>query len=261
MTPGPLFVSVFLATTVEAVEATTIVLAAGIARDWRSAMRGTVAALVALAVMVAALSPVLSAIPLRAIRLVIGAALLWFGLKWLRKGVQRAAGTRALHDEAAAYQRELASAREAGEQRWWLDTDRYAFVLSFQGVFLEGLEIVFIVLTLGSNAHRTGLAAVAAGAAVGVVALAGLAVRAPLARVPENTMKLLVGVMLTSFGLLWFVEGTGAQWPGDDAALAVIAPGIAVLTIASIGALRYRRARSAIDVAPLESSNPRISPS
>lgn len=261
MSASALFIAVFLATLVEAVEATTIVLAAGVARDWRSSLTGAVSAVLALAIAVAALGPAISAIPLRAVRIVVGAALLLFGLKWLRKAVLRASGYKALHDEAAIYQRTLEDAQDAAQQRWWLDTDRYAFGLSFQGVFLEGVEIVFIIVTVGGNAHRIPLAAIAAGCAVVVVSLAGVAVRAPMAKVPENTLKLIVGVMLTSFGLFWIVEGAGAHWPGDDAALLVIVPAIAAVALGAAAVLRYRRARSASDVAPLDSSNALIKPS
>lgn len=241
MSAGALFIAVFLATSVEAVEATTIVLAAGAARDWRSSLRGALVALLVLAAVVGALGPAIEAVPLRVLRIVIGVALLAFGLKWLRKAVRRAAGSLALHDEAAIYQRELLQAAEASDRRLWLHTDRYAFSLSFHGVLLEGVEIVFIVLTLGGNAHRIPLAGLSAGVAVVVVALTGLAVRAPLARVPENSMKFVVGVMLTSFGLFWVVEGAGAHWPGSDAALLVVIPAVALLALGAVAVVRARR--------------------
>src|SRR5262249_23550667 len=138
-----------------------------------------------------------------ALRLVVGALLLVFGLQWLRKAILRASGHKDLHDEDAIYSKQLAAAQAAAEGRLWLAPEGYAFTLSFKGVLLEGLEVVFIALTFGSNARDIPLAAVAALAAVVVVALAGLAVRAPLARVPENTMKFVVGVMLTAFGTFW----------------------------------------------------------
>jgi uncharacterized membrane protein len=230
---GALFLAVFLACAVEAVEATTIVLAAGTARDWRSALTGTGAALCTLGVIVAVLGPAVSAIPLHALRLVVGALLLVFGLQWLRKAILRASGHKALHDEDKIYAEQLALAKSQAAQSGKLIRvpDWYGFTLSFKGVLLEGLEVVFIVLTFGSNAHDVGLAAIAAVCAVALVAVAGAAVRAPLARVPENTLKFIVGIMLTSFGLLWGAEGAGASWPGSDAALLVLIPAVALFAL------------------------------
>jgi uncharacterized membrane protein len=231
-----LFLAVFLACAVEAVEATTIVLAAGTARHWRSALTGTGAALVALAAIVAVLGPAVSAIPLHALRLVVGALLLVFGLQWLRKAILRASGHKALHDEDKLYAEHLAEAqaREAAPAaggRGPLVRDWYAFTLAFKGVLLEGLEVVFIVLTFGSNQHQIGLAVIAAACAVLLIAGVGAAIRAPLARVPENTLKFVVGIMLTSFGMLWGAEGAGAKWPGSDAALLVLIPATALLAL------------------------------
>lgn len=241
---GALFVAVFLACAVEAVEATTIVLAAGTARDWRSALTGVGAGLVVLAAVVAALGPGLTAIPLHYLRLVVGGLLLVFGLQWLRKAVLRASGYKALHDEAAIYLREVAAAESAAQERRGMVDDWYAFTLSFKGVVLEGLEVAFIALTFGSNQRNVPLAAVAAVAAVVVVAVAGFAVRAPLARVPENTMKFVVGVMLTSFGMFWGAEGAGASWPGSDAALLVVVPAVAAYSLLLVAWLRRRREAS-----------------
>jgi uncharacterized membrane protein len=241
-----LFVAVFLACAVEGVEATTIVLAAGTARDWRSAGAGTLAALAALGVVVAALGPAVSALPLTGLRLVIGALLLVFGLQWLRKAILRASGFKALHDEDAIYRRQLAEAQAgaqtgasaAGRAAGRLRVDGYGFTLAFKGVLLEGLEVVVIVLTFGAGQHQLGLAAVAAACAVLLVAAAGAAVRAPLARVPENTLKFVVGIMLTAFGLFWGAEGAGAHWPGSDAALLVLVPVVALWALALTGVLR-----------------------
>ncbi len=246
MSAGALFVAVFLACAVEAVEATTIVLAAGTARHWRSALSGLGAGLIVLALVVAALGPAVSAIPLRSLRLVVGGLLLVFGLQWLRKAVLRASGHKALHDEAQIYLREVAAAEAATPQRRGIVADWYAFTLSFKGVVLEGLEVAFIALTFGSNQHNIPLAALAAVSAVVVVAAAGIAARAPLARVPENTMKFVVGVMLTSFGMFWGAEGAGAVWPGADAALLVLVPAVAAFGMALTVVLR----RSASDPAP-----------
>lgn len=238
MGAGALFIAVFLACAVEAVEATTIVLAAGTSRDWRSANVGILAGLALLAVITAALGPAVSALPIGALRLFVGAFLLVFGLQWLRKAILRASGHKSLHDEAAIYAKQVSAAQSAPRRGAGLVTDLYAFTLSFKGVLLEGLEVVFIVLTFGSNAHKIPLAALAAAIAVVLVAMAGVAVRAPLARVPENTMKFVVGVLLTSFGVFWGGEGAGANWPGKDAALLVIIPGIAAFALALVAALR-----------------------
>ena len=250
MTTGALFLAVFLACVVEAVEATTIVLAAGTARDWRSALQGVGAGLVVLAVIVAALGPAVSAIPLGGLRLVVGAILLIFGLQWLRKAILRASGYKALHDEDLIFQTQLAAAQGADTQSRRGVSDWYAFTLSFKGVVLEGLEVAFIALTFGSNQHDIPLASVAAIAAVLVVAVAGFAVRAPLARVPENTMKFIVGIMLTSFGMFWGAEGAHAHWPGSDAALLVLIPGIAVLALGMVAALRRRLPEPALSASP-----------
>jgi uncharacterized membrane protein len=231
-----LAVSVFLACAVEAVEALTIVLAVGVTRSWSSALTGVGAATAALAVIVAALGPALSSLPINAIRLVVGALLLVFGLQWLRKAMLRWAGLKALHDEAQTFAEESESARAAGQAGHGFDG--YSFTIAFKGVLLEGLEVAFIVLTFGTNQHQIGLAAVAAGAAVAAVVLAGVAARAPLARVPENTMKSAVGVMLTSFGMFWGAEGAGASWPGGDAALLVLIPGIGLAAGAMVLWLR-----------------------
>jgi uncharacterized membrane protein len=233
-----LFIAVFLACAVEAVEATTIVLAAGTARDWRSAGTGTIAALALLAVIVAVAGPAVSHIPLRGLRVVVGALLLVFGLQWLRKAILRASGHKALHDEQKLFAEHVREAAGQQHRRSFLAPDWYGFTLAFKGVLLEGLEVVFIVLTFGSNARDVGLAAIAAGCAIALVAGAGFAAKAPLARVPENTMKFVVGIMLTSFGVFWGGEGAGANWPGSDAALLVIVPAIALFGVGLTALLR-----------------------
>jgi len=240
-----LAVSVFLACAVEAVEALTIVLAVGYTRSWRSSFIGVGAAVVVLAALTAALGPALTALPINVLRVVVGALLLIFGLQWLRKAILRAAGLKALHDEREAYQRELSAAREQGVVREGFDA--YSFTIAFKGVLLEGLEVVFIVLTFGANQHDVGLAAAAAGVAVLAVVLAGVAVHAPLARVPENTMKFAVGVMLTSYGSFWGAEGAGAHWPGGDAALLVIVPLTLVVAVAMAAVVRRRVTSTARD--------------
>ena len=241
-----LFLAVFLACVVEAVEALTIVLAVGTVREWRSTGIGLGTALVTLAVVVAVLGPALVVIPLNALRLVVGGLLLIFGLQWLRKAVLRASGHKALHDEDAIFTRQRAAAQAAGTQRRGVVSDWYAFTVSFKGVLLEGLEVVFIALTFGSNQHDIPLAAIAAVAAVVVVAVAGVAVRAPLARVPENTLKFVVGVMLTGFGLFWGVEGAGGTWPGSEAALLAVLPAVAILALGLVAVLRVQPSREAV---------------
>lgn len=236
-----LAISVFLACAVEAVEALTIVMAVGNTRSWPSALSGAAAAAVLLAAIVAVLGAALASLPIDDLRLVIGALLLLFGLQWLRKAVLRAAGRKALHDELSAYEHELEAAHE--QARAAGSWDAYSFAVALKGVFLEGMEVAVIVVTFGANQHRTALAAAAAAAAVIVVIAAGLAVRAPLARVPENTMKFAVGVMLSTYGVFWIGEGAGVRWPGGDAMLLAIALAIlaaAILAVRSMRALAPR---------------------
>jgi uncharacterized membrane protein len=215
-----LAISVFLACAVEAVEAFTIVLAVGSTRKWSSALLGVGAATVALGVLIAALGPALTVLPIEVLRVVVGGLLLVFGLQWLRKAILRAGGAKALHDEAAAFEQETDAARRAALEE---GLDSYSFAISFKAVLLEGLEVAFIVLTFGANQGDVPLAALAATLAVVAVIAAGLVARAPLARVPENSMKFAVGVLLTTFGIFWGAEGAGASWPGGDAALPVLA--------------------------------------
>jgi len=239
-----LVLAAFLASSVEMVEALTIVLAVGVTRGWRSTLIGVAAATVALAAVVAVFGPALTVIPIDTLRLVVGALLLVFGLQWLRKAILRAAGFTALHDEGAIFSRETEEARGAvREERAGLDW--YSFTLAFKGVFLEGLEVAFIVVTFGSTQGSIPLAAVGAGGAVVLVGGVGALLRTPLTRVPENTMKFAVGVMLTAFGTFWGAEGAGAHWPGSDSALLVIVPAIAAFALALVALLRRMPARSA----------------
>jgi uncharacterized membrane protein len=242
MTTGDAFLllSSFLACGVEMVEALTIVLAAGLARGWRSALLGLGAATVVLAVTVAVLGPALTVIPLQVLRLVVGALLLVFGLQWLRKAILRASGFKALHDEDAIFARELADARGAVQVEH-AGVDWYGFTLSFKGVLLEGLEVVFIVLTFGSAQGSIPLATAGAACALVLVAGVGIAVRAPLARVPENALKFAVGAMLTTFGIFWSVEGAGADWPGSDAAILGILGFVLLTSFVLVRLLRRER--------------------
>jgi uncharacterized membrane protein len=192
--------------------------------------------LVALAAVTAALGPALTTLPINVLRGVVGGLLLVFGLQWLRKAILRASGLKALHDEDAAFAEEMEAAREAGGVEAGLDG--YSFLVSFKGTFLEGLEVVFIALTFGSNQKDVPLAAAAALAAVLVVTAVGASLRAPLARVPENSLKFVVGVMLTSFGVFWGGEGVHAHWPGGETALLVIVPGVLLFALANVWLLR-----------------------
>ena len=235
-----LFLAVFAACVVESVEALTIVLAVGLTRGWRATARGVAAGLLVLALMVAALGPALTVMPINGLRLIVGGLLLVFGLGWLRKSILRASGFKALHDEDAIYARSRAAAEQADLTSGGVMIDAYAFTLAFKGVLLEGLEVAFIVLTFGANQHNIPLAVVGAAAAVAVVTAAGVAARAPLARVPENTLKFVVGVLLTSFGTFWGVEGAGARWPGSDLALVGVIAAVLAFALAAVTVLRRR---------------------
>jgi uncharacterized membrane protein len=173
---------------------------------------------------------------------VVGALLLVFGLQWLRKAILRASGYKALHDEDAIFARELREA-ESAPQDERIGVDWYGFTLSFKGVFLEGLEVAFIVLTFGSTQGSIPLAAAGAFVAIILVALVGVLARAPLARVPENTMKFAVGIMLTTFGIFWSAEGAGVDWPGGDVAILGVLAFVILWSLLLVSLLRQRRAR------------------
>ena len=251
-----LVLTVFIACAVEAVEALTIILAAGLTREWRSTFQGMAVALVVLAVVVAAVGPALTLFPIGALRLIVGALLAVFGMMWLRKAILRFSGYKGLHDEAGIYQRQVAAARAAEASGRHGVRDWYAFTLAFKGVLLEGLEVVFIVITFGDNQGNIGLAALGAAAAVLVIAAVGVSARAPLARVPENTMKWVVGIMLTSFGTFWGAEGAGVKWPGNDAALLGVIPFIALATIGYAVALRRAREAALASAAVAAATGP-----
>lgn len=219
-----LVVAVFLASAVEMIEALTIVVAVGVTRGWRTALTGALVAVGVLGCLVAAIGPALVQVPLWILRLVVGGLLLVFGLQWLRKAVLRAAGLKAKHDEDAIFAehvRELSAetASDPTGRPVRSSVDRTGAVVAFKGVFLEGLEVVVIVLTLGSTSHDVPLAALAAGAAVVLVGGIGAAVARQLSSVPENAMKMAVGLMLVSFGTFWSGEGVHVHWPGSDLAI------------------------------------------
>jgi uncharacterized membrane protein len=240
---GPTILAAFFASMVEFVEALTVILAVGVVRGWRGALSGSGAALVVLLVLVAVLGPALTAIPLGWVQLVIGAALLLFGMRWLRKACLRAAGVIALHDEAAAYAKESEALRAQGAVGAGFDA--VGFAAAFKITMLEGVEVVFIVIALGAGG--VGLlvpACVGAAAALVLVVLLGLAVHRPLARIPENTLKFVVGVLLSAFGAFWFGDGAGVAWPADDWSILALIAGFAGIALATTR-LGRRRTRIA----------------
>jgi len=245
-----LFLTTFLASGVEAVEALTIVLAVGVVRGWRSTLIGVGVAVLVLAVIVAVLGPALGLIPIDTLRLVVGALLLVFGLQWLRKAILRSSGYKALHDEGAAFAAEREQASHASPAAASTRMDWYSFTVAFKGVLLEGLEVVFIVVTFGATQSRLSLATAAAVMAVVLVVAVGLVVRAPLERVPENTIKFGVGLLLTSFGIFWGGEGAGVTWPGSDLAILGIVAFLGIVSLALVRQLRRQR------LAPLPVSSP-----
>ncbi|GAA4735372.1 COG4280 domain-containing protein [Phytohabitans rumicis] len=249
-----LLTATFAASFVEFVEALTIVLAMGFTRGWRSALAGTAAALVALVVFTAAVGYALSSwLPEAALQLVVGTLLLIFGLQWLRKATLRSSGLKALHDETKEYASQTAAAREAGEKRRY-GIDTFGFVVSFKGVFLEGVEVVFVVITFGLNAGNMG-GAIAGAAAAGVIVLGlGAALHRPLAAIPENLLKYGVGVLLAAFGSYWMFEGIGffrdgresLHWPGGDWAILVLLAGWLALSRLLVAGLP--RLKSTVEV-------------
>ena len=237
---GSAVTAAFLASLVEAVEALTIVLAVATVRGWRPAGLGALAGLVALAAIVVALGPLLDRVPLNLLQLAIGVLLLLFGMRWLRKAILRAAGFIALHDEAKAYDAETAELR-AQADRHDRHLDWLAGLASFKAVLLEGLEVVFIVIAVGAGRGLMLPASGAALAACVLVALIGLLVHRPLARVPENTLKFAVGVMLSAFGLFWTGEGLGVPWPGEDLAIVAFIALFLATGLLSVALLRSGR--------------------
>lgn len=226
----------FLASLVEFVEALTIVLAVGITRGWRSALAGTLAATVLLGALVLAFGPALARVPIAVLQLVVGILLLFFGLRWLRKAVLRYAGAIALHDEAAIYAKQTQRLQAADGRGERIDT--IGFITAFKAVALEGLEVVFIVIALGATAGALVPASIGAALAGVVVVGAGFALNAPLARVPENTLKAAVGVMLSAFGTFWTGEGLHVVWPGEDLILLALVVGYAAAAALGYGIAR-----------------------
>jgi uncharacterized membrane protein len=229
---------VFLASIVEGVEALTIVLAVGTTRGWRSTWYGVGAALLSLTAFVAVLGPALTLIPINALRLVVGALLLIFGLQWLRKAILRASKFKPLHDESTIFSKATLEAERASRiaHHGRID-DWYSFTIAFKGVLLEGLEVAFIVVTFGANQGSIPLAVAGAAFATLIVIIVGVAVHKPLAQIPENSLKFAVGIMLTSFGIFWGSEGAGVHWPGGDVALLgliILITGTALVLVAGL---------------------------
>ncbi len=222
----------FSASAVEMVEALTIVLGVGVVRGWRSPLIGVGAATIVLAALVAALGPALGSVPIGTLRFVVGALLLAFGMQWLRKAILRSSGYTSMRDEDEAFRRERAEAASAPSERK-AGLDWYAFTVAFKGVLLEGLEVVFIVISFGSAQGRLGLAAAGAAAAVVLVTVAGVLVRGPLERA--------VGLLLTSFGCFWGAEGAGVDWPGDELSLLAVLGFLGALSFVLVRLLRRQR--------------------
>jgi uncharacterized membrane protein len=235
---APAVGSAFAASLVEVVEAFTIVLAVGTLRGWRPAAIGTVTALGALGLLIAVLGPLLGSLPLRPLQLVVGVLLLLFGMGWLRKAILRAAGVIPLHDEEAIFASEMARLAVTDDRRR-ASLDWIAGLTAFKAVLLEGLEVVFIVVAVGAGRGLLVPAGLGALAACLVVLAVGIAVHRPLAKVPENTLKFGVGVMLSTFGVFWTGEGLGIDWPGQDLALLVFA--VVFLTVGIVTAAAIRR--------------------
>ena len=221
-TAAPAISAAFLASLVEVVEAFTIVLAVTTLRGWRPAALGTAGALAVLGAVVLTLGPLLDRVPLHLLQLIVGILLLLFGIGWLRKAALRAAGVIPLHDEDAIFAAETAHLGEEARRRK-SSLDWIAGITAFKAVLLEGLEVVFIVIAVGAGRGLLGPASLGALAACALVLLVGALVHRPLSRVPENTLKFGVGVMLSAFGVLWTGEGLGIEWPGHDLALFVFA--------------------------------------
>jgi uncharacterized membrane protein len=245
-----LVLAVFAASLVEMVEALTIVVAAGVSRGWRSALEGAAAAALLLGVLVVAVGiPVVRYIPIDALRVVVGALLLVLGLNWLRKAILRTSGFKKMHDEDAIYAETVAELRETDGSTGPRGRDGIGFAVAFKGVFLEGTEVVLIVISLGAAQHRLALAALAAGAALLLVAVVGAFVARQLSEVPENTIKAAVGVMLTSFGVFWTGEGAGVHWPGSDLAIPVLVAFFAAVFFAYSALLRAQPHARAVEEA------------
>lgn len=236
---APAIGAAFLASLVEVVEAFTIVLAVGTLRGWRPAAYGTLAGLTLLTILVVALGPLLDQVPLHLLQFGIGVLLLLFGLRWLRKAILRSAGFIPLHDEETIFAAEQAALKEE-TRRNQTHADWIAGLAAFKAVMLEGVEVVFIVIAVGAGGGLIVPASIGALAACVLVLVVGIAVHRPLARVPENTLKFIVGIMLSSFGVFWTGEGLGVAWPGHDAAILAMAFAYLAFSLGVVAWLRRR---------------------
>jgi uncharacterized membrane protein len=234
---APAIGSAFLASLVEVVEAFTIVLAVGTLRGWRPAVIGTAAAIGVLGILILVLGPLLNRVPRPLLQFFIGVLLLLFGMGWLRKAILRTAGIIPLHDEDAIFASESAHLAEAGDRRR-ASLDWIAGLTAFKAVLLEGLEVVFIVIAVGAGRGLLWPAAIGALAACLAILVVGIIVHKPLAKVPENTLKFGVGVMLSAFGVFWTGEGLGIDWPGQDVALVAFAASFLGVGLVTAYALR-----------------------
>ena len=240
-----LFLTVSLASAVEMVEAATIVLAMGAVRGWRSALTGSAVALVTLGLIVLIAGPSILLVPIELLRLIVGVLLLIFGLQWLRKAILRSSGFKALHDEEKIFEKELAEAKHATRKKILGEIDKYSFTLTFKTVLLEGFEVIFIVLTFGALKHSIATATLAAVCALVVVAGSAIVIRKPLARVPENTLKFIVGIMAATFGIFWSTEGMGFTWPYADLMLLLIGAWVAAVSYGCVHWLKRLRKTNA----------------
>jgi Ca2+/H+ antiporter, TMEM165/GDT1 family len=249
---GTTLIAAFLASLVECVEALTVVLAVGSVRGWRSPLAGAASALAVLGAVVAALGPALTRIPLHLVQLVVGAMILLFGLRWLRKAILRAAGLIPLHDEQAAFQKEAAAMRK-GSPGGGRNFDKLAFAAAFNITMLEGTEVVFIVVAFGAGGSGLLLpASLGAVAALVVIVALGLVLHRPLARVPENTLKFIVGVLLSAFGTFWVGEGAGLAWPRPAAANPDLAIPFLMAAYLAVALWLVPICRAAAQVTPVE---------
>ena len=241
---GPSVVAAFLASLVEFVEALTVILAVGSVRGWRDALSGAAVALVVLLALIAILGGALTRIPLDTIQLAVGVLLLLFGMRWLRKAILRAAGVIPLHDETAAFAKETEAARRHGVSAGF---DRIAFSTAFNITMLEGMEVVFIVIAIGAGGTSLLLpASLGALTALTLVILLGVAVHRPLANVPENALKFIVGVLISAFGTFWVGEGLGIAWPGADWSILALVAGFLLAALLAVSLCRAQAGRATV---------------
>lgn len=219
----------FLGTGVEFVEALTIILAVGVIRGWKGALAGAFAAVIVLGALVAVIgAPLVHIIQTPWVALIVGLFMLLFGIRWLRKAILRYAGLKALHDESESYQKELQRQQAAGQVQRGID--KFAFATTFSGTFLEGMEAIFIVITIGLSTSNMTFSIIGAAVATVVILIVGVLLRSPLSKIPENTMKFIVGVMLTSFGAFWIGEGLKVAWPQRDLSILYVAASLLLLS-------------------------------